>query len=115
MRVLHCEMRDTTHEVREIAQTRQFTVPLAPLALTLGAHDAQFGGIPYRHADVRLPLAGTQLTALVPLQPALEGARARARLVVLGIAAAIACAGMHCDAASEVENRNDPLFSFSPE
>ena len=77
-------------EVREIAQTRQFAVPLLPLALTLRAHDAQFGGIPYRHADVRLPLAGTQLTALVPRRPALEGARARARLVVLGIAAVIA-------------------------
>ena len=73
-------------EKAEIARTRQFDdLPLAPLPVGFSGREVRFGGDVFRRADTTVALAGAELTAFVPLEPALAGARARARSAMLGI------------------------------
>ncbi|WP_165938563.1 ATP-binding protein [Parafrankia sp. BMG5.11] len=73
-------------EKAEIARTRQFDdLPLAPLPVSFSGRDARFEGDVFRRADTQVALAGAKLTALLRLEPALAGARARARQALLGI------------------------------
>lgn len=73
-------------EKAEIARTRQFDeLPLARLPVTFSGREALFGGEVHRRADTKVALADAELAALVPIERALVGARARARLALLGI------------------------------
>lgn len=73
-------------EKAEIARTRQFDdLPLAPLPVAFADGEARAGGEVLRRADTAVALAGAELTTLVRLEPALAGARARARLALLAI------------------------------
>ena len=78
-------------EVAEIGRTRQFSgLPLAPVPIAIEGKDARFDGAKHRMASVPVSLEGAQLTAISSLEPALQGTRARARLVLLGLAALVA-------------------------
>jgi len=76
-----------------IRTTRQYgDLPLAPLPLTVDNGTASMAGERpgSRIATTGLPLAGAQLRILYPLDPAMRGANANARLVSLGALVLIA-------------------------
>ncbi|WP_423142335.1 sensor histidine kinase [Parablastomonas sp. CN1-191] len=68
--------------------------PLAPLPAALTADGARSGGVRYARAVTPLTLAGARLDALVPLQGALQAARARAAIAVLMLLAALAAVAL---------------------
>jgi len=78
-------------ERAEIARTRQFDeLPLKPLPVAFSGGDARIAGALHRRASTPVALEGARLTALVPLDQALAGARARVRLALLGVAMVVA-------------------------
>jgi two-component system, NtrC family, C4-dicarboxylate transport sensor histidine kinase DctB len=78
-------------EQAEIARTRQFNdLPLAPLPVAYDGGDVRFDNAANRRATIPVSLEGAYLTTLAPIGPELVSARARVRLVLLGIAIIIA-------------------------
>lgn len=83
-------------EQQEIAQTRLFnSSQLKPLHFNADADTLLLDGVPHRRMELPISLDGAYLTTLVPIQTALQGAQARARIVVfaafaiMGIIAAV--------------------------
>ena len=73
-------------EVAEIQQARQFNnMLLRSLPVSFSGKAGTFAGKAYRREAINLSLRGSRLTALVPLDSALQGTRARVRLILLAI------------------------------
>jgi two-component system C4-dicarboxylate transport sensor histidine kinase DctB len=80
-----------SEEVHEIAQTRVFNSDkLKPIHFDADGDTLLVDGQLHRQKDVVLSLDGAHLKALVPIQAALQGARAQARIVVFAAFAIMA-------------------------